>query len=293
MLWFLLSFGTAFFESTKSVSSKFALYKVDALVVSFATRFLAALTLLPMLLWQGVPTVDPSFWWVLAVGGLLSLLNVWLFMRALQASDMSLTMPLMSVTPLVLLLTSPLLVGELPNLTGSGGIVLIVIGTYVLNVEGGRGQDGKRGSFWAPFRALWTDKGARWMLYVAVLSGITTLVDKIGIGYSSALFWAVMINLVLSVGFLPLMLRFAKGSRGQMRSTAFHLTLAGVFNGLSNMCHMLAVELTLVAYVISVKRISALLSVLFGWLFFKEQNLKFRLIGAAIMIVGVVLIALA
>jgi uncharacterized membrane protein len=47
------------------------------------------------------------------------------------------------------------------------------------------------------------------------------------------------------------------------------------------------------AYVIAIKRLSLLLSVLYGWLFFQEKNLGTRLFGAGIMALGAILIALA
>ena len=51
-------------------------------------------------------------------------------------------------------------------------------------------------------------------------------------------------------------------------------------------------HLTLVAYVSSIKRISVLISVIFGYLFFKEKGIVGRFIGAAIMVLGVILISL-
>ena len=56
---------------------------------------------------------------------------------------------------------------------------------------------------------------------------------------------------------------------------------------------MAAINLTLVAYVVSVKRTSAIMSVLFGYFIFKERGIKERLIGATIMIIGVLLIVLS
>ena len=56
---------------------------------------------------------------------------------------------------------------------------------------------------------------------------------------------------------------------------------------------MLAINLTLVAYVISIKRTSAIMSSLFGFWLFKEKGIKERLLGVILMVLGVVLITLA
>ena len=54
--------------------------------------------------------------------------------------------------------------------------------------------------------------------------------------------------------------------------------------------HMLAVSLTNVAYMISLKRMSLLFGVVYGALLFKEEKIMERLAGAIIMIAGVFLI---
>jgi len=55
---------------------------------------------------------------------------------------------------------------------------------------------------------------------------------------------------------------------------------------------MLAINMTLVAYVISIKRTSAIIVVLAGFWFFKEKNTGYRLLGASIMVAGVLCISL-
>jgi uncharacterized membrane protein len=47
-----------------------------------------------------------------------------------------------------------------------------------------------------------------------------------------------------------------------------------------------------VAYVISIKRTSVIISILFGYLIFKEKGIKERLLGAVIMVIGVLFITL-
>ena len=54
--------------------------------------------------------------------------------------------------------------------------------------------------------------------------------------------------------------------------------------------HMLAISMTNVAYMISLKRTSIFFGVLFGALWFKEEKITERLTGAIIMIAGVFLI---
>ena len=53
---------------------------------------------------------------------------------------------------------------------------------------------------------------------------------------------------------------------------------------------MVAMSIAKVAYVISVKRMSLLIGVFYGYLFFKEKNIRERLSGAMLMFVGFLMI---
>jgi len=66
----------------------------------------------------------------------------------------------------------------------------------------------------------------------------------------------------------------------------------GFFTAATLIFQMLAIQLTLVAYVISIKRTSALMVVVFGAIFFREKGLKHRLAGVLLMLAGVVLITI-
>jgi uncharacterized membrane protein len=53
---------------------------------------------------------------------------------------------------------------------------------------------------------------------------------------------------------------------------------------------MTAIEMTLASYVISIKRTSILIGSIYGFLFFSEKDIKARLTGALVMVLGVFLI---
>ena len=54
----------------------------------------------------------------------------------------------------------------------------------------------------------------------------------------------------------------------------------------------MAVTLIEVPYMISVKRTSLLFGIIFGAIFFGETNIRERLVGGIVMIIGVVLISI-
>lgn len=286
MLWLLLAGLTAIFESLKEVSSKHNLKNIDEYVVSWAIRIFALPFLLPLLFFIEIPVLNESFWIALIFGSALNLVATIVYMKAIKSSDLSITIPMVTFTPLFLLLTSPLIIGEFTNVYGMMGIVLIVLGSYMLNIKQ------RKNGYLAPFRALLSEPGPKLMLIVALIWSITSNIDKIGVGNSSPIFWVIAINVTLATLMFPIMVYKSKNCKKILQKDYKILLPVGLFSALSLIFHMTAITLTLVAYVISIKRLNIVLSILFGHFIFKEENVKERLVGAVIMVVGVIIIGL-
>jgi drug/metabolite transporter (DMT)-like permease len=258
---------------------------IDEYTLAFSLRFFASFLLLPLLFFSGIPEIKSEFWLALLVSGSLNTLTSILYMKALKYSDLSLVKPITAFTPLFLLVTSPLILGEVPSLLGVCGVMLIVLGSYILNIKE------IRKDFLAPFKALLREKGVRLMFLVAFLWSISSNFDKIGVTSSSPIFWIVAVHIFLSLSLFPF--AYKKLGKEHFRNSVKILIPVGFASGISLLCQMIAIKLTLVAYVISIKRTSSIISVAFGYFFFKEKNIKERLLGAAIMVIGAVLIALS
>ena len=71
-----------------------------------------------------------------------------------------------------------------------------------------------------------------------------------------------------------------------------NLAAVGLFSALTVIFQNTAITLTLVAYVIAIKRTSAVISVIFAHFFLGEQNVRERLLGASIMVIGVLVISM-
>ena len=286
MSWFFFAILTAFFRSLTDVAGKFGLKNMDEYIVAWSL-FLFALPFIALLLiFEGIPEIGDDFWIALLIGGGANILTNLLYMRAIKVSDLSITIPLITFTPLFMLITSPLILGEFPNIYGLAGILLIVAGSYILNFK-----ESSKG-YLAPFKALVREKGPRLMLLVAFIWSITANLDKIGIQNSSVFFWPVAINTFIAIGFIPVVLMRSKGKTRQITTNLKTLVPIGLFHGLMIVFQMVAVSMTLVAYVISIKRTSAVISVVLGSLVFREAGLRERLTGSIIMIAGVLLITL-
>jgi drug/metabolite transporter (DMT)-like permease len=127
---------------------------------------------------------------------------------------------------------------------------------------------------------------------VAVIYSITSTLGKKAISCSSPLFFAAIYFTLLTLAFAPFALW--RGRRCLAPDAIGGTLRAALPPGLSYavmiMAHSLAISLTKVAYMISVKRLSIIFGVLYGHLLFHETGIRERLLGASLMVTGVALI---
>lgn len=287
MIWFICAVLTAFFESIKDIFSKGSLRNIDEYMVSLALTLFALPFLAPFLFIIKIPHLGNQFWTALFLGGSLNVIATILYMKAIKYSDLSLTVPLVAFTPLFLLITSPLIVGEFPKFFGLIGVVLIVVGSYILNIKE------KHRGYLAPFRALLKERGSKLMLIVAFIWSITSNFDKVGVQSSSPIFWIIAIDTFIALVMTPIVFYKSQRNIKQISVALRTLIPIGLFGALTAVFQMKAITLTYVTYVISIKRTSAIMSVFFGYLIFNEKGIKERLIGVITMILGVLFITLS
>jgi drug/metabolite transporter (DMT)-like permease len=244
----------------------------------------SALILTPVFLLQDLRPISRELIVVLGVALPLEILGYYLFLSAIRTAPLSLTVPLLAFTPVLTILTSAILLGERVSLAGALGISLVTAGTYVLN-----GDLAKQDPV-APLRAVISNPGSRRMLMVAVIWSITSSVGKKGV----LIYGAIPFGYLLLCGIVA---AFAVASvrRLNSRQSSINLKkgmpvlflLGGVLMAGAEISHFVSLSMAPVSYMISVKRLSLVFGVAMGWLLFREHNIKYRLVGAGIMVLGV------
>jgi drug/metabolite transporter (DMT)-like permease len=286
MTWFIFSLLTAI-----AVASQDAWVKRWFSHLSAYEMFLYPLAyVLPLtaasLLFVPVPPLDRVFWISFAASLPLNAIPFILYMKAIKESPLSLTLPYLAFTPVFMIATGFLLLDELPDPWGIGGIAAVCIGSYVLHMETGQR------SVLDPFRAMARESGSRLMLLVAFIFSFSAVVGKLAILHSSVLFFQMAFFSVLG---LTLLLLFSAGRMVSVKRLAA-MPVKGAAAGALLFCHILfhgyAISLTKAAYMISVKRLSILFGVLYGGMFFAEANIRIRFAGALLMVAGTALILL-
>ncbi len=286
MTWFILSLFAALFDASKNVVSKKGLVHLDEYVMLCGLNVFSLLVFLPAVIAKPFPSLTTDFWIILLISGTIAAVGLTLTMRAFRISDLSLTVPLISFSPVFLLIIAGIFLKEYPTPLGLLGVICIFMGSYLLKI------DQRRKGILRPFQALLNEKGPRLMFIVAFLWAINGTIEKIAIGKSSPEVWATLNAIYMSIIFSILMIWKSKKHLSLIPKKLPLLILQGLLHGGMLLSQYHAFRIAILVYVSSIKQTSSLFSVLFGWYFFGEKDINKRLIASTVMLIGVIMILL-
>lgn len=287
-IWVLLALISAFSLATSDALTKKALNLHNEYIIAWLRLSFSLPLLILALFFIPVPDIKKDFYLISFIALPFEIASIVLYIKALKVSPLSITLPFLSLTPLFLVIISYLILGETVSVTGAVGIVLIVIGSYVLNI-----RHFKSGIF-EPFIAITKEKGSVYMILVAFIYSITASLGKMAIERSSPIFFGAVFFTMVVAAFTPIAFYKGRDSLSQLNGKVIKSALLpGIFYSFMILTHVTALSLTKVAYMISVKRLSLLIGVLYGYYLFRESGISERLTGAVLMLTGFILIVIS
>lgn len=263
-------------------------YRTAELVV---VRFgVTAVLLLPLLVLNPPSSLPAPFWGWVGLALPLEVVAMALYVLAIRDSPLSLTLPYLAFTPVFVVLTGLVVLGEQVSAQGLAGILLVVIGAYGLNLQHARFAAPR--SWLAPVLAIGRERGSRLMLGAALIYSMTSVLGKGALQYVPAASFGPLYFVLLGLFTVAVFgWRDPAAVRVLWRPSWRHVAIAA-FMAVMVVTHFLAVERVEVAYMISVKRMSILFGIVLGALMFAETRLVQHLLAAGVMVAGVALIAL-
>jgi drug/metabolite transporter (DMT)-like permease len=236
---------------------------------------------------QGGVAVAAGYWLPALGSVLLNTVANLTFLQAVRISPLSVTVPLLSLTPVFTTLLGFLLLGERPSGPALAGIALVVAGAFWLNLPEREAASAR--PFW---RAAAAQPGAWLMAGTALLMSCTIPLDKLAVGRANPPFHGLVLCAGIALGTLAVLV--FQGRLGELAGIrhgwgAFALALASSTLALG--LQLVALKVVLVSVVETVKRgVGNLMAVVLGRAAFDEP-LTLRKVGAAaLMAAGVALI---
>ncbi|GAB4048566.1 EamA family transporter [Spirosoma litoris] len=256
--------------------------------VTYGVLTLVGLVFWPQLRLYGLPI---EFWQSMVVSSLFAMFGNVFLVRAMHIGDLSVLGPINAYKAVVGMVFSIFLLNEIPGWWGLAGVALIVAGSYVvLNDK----QKHNKSSVEAADLGIFQRPEVKLRLAALILSAIDGAFLKKAIVLSTPtiafFYWCV---LGFGFTFVWILLTMKTTWREQVtvllsQKTTYLALCAAV--GVTQMASNIALGSMPVGYALALFQISALVSVLFGYQFFREQGILRKLIGAGIMVAGAVLI---
>ena len=286
-MWIALAVAAALFQVLRNTAMKRLGHALDEYINVWGRfTFLLPFAFVAVLI-TGFPTLEPEFLgWCLAFGACQTLSTLALS-KALKLSEISLVTALWKVSLLVLLCMA-YAIGERPSVLGVAGVLLSAAGVYLLNISRARV------SVWAPLKVLFTDHGQRYTLLAAFLFAPSVITIKKAILASNAPMGTLGGYLAASALMTPLVLRTSRRHFAAIPGHWKEFVALGLFAALTTISQGYAYTLTLSSYVEAVKQIEIVFAMAIGVLAFGEaQRVRESALGAVVMLIGMVLLALA
>ena len=276
----------ALLKGVQSIYQRRNALDTDEFITAFSSRIFGAPILLLAMGIYGVPDLTPRFLLLAVPQSAVIAGTSILIAKAYKASDASIVTPMFAVSPILVLFTSFIMLGELPDLLGIVGVVLIAAGAYILKIKNTK-------SILEPLKKLWHERGVQIILIVIAIYSVTANIDKIGVGMTSPVMWPLTVYTLSSMIMLPVMMKKSPDWKGQIVGDWKPLALLGGLGGITILLQMMALELTLVSYVISIKRLSIPVTVILSYYLLNEkESFAERILGSALMALGVILISI-
>jgi drug/metabolite transporter (DMT)-like permease len=280
----LVALVSALTSSLRESIRKHVATDFSSVEIGFMTQVYGVILLAPFAAWyllnssfQLTPALGFSI--IVSAAGVLS--STYVYVEAMRISDLSVTEPLRQMTPLMVAVLEPLIL----NVEFSA-IVLVAgmmgaTGSYVLVSKNGLAK---------PVENM-RNRGALMAILVAAIFAVLAIAKRFGSTSIEPLLFTYFTYILGLAGFWIWKRRNGDSLNQEdfMRRDVFAM---GTVTAVGAVITIYAFSLISASEVVVVKQTSGIFGILIGGRFFREEQLFRKLIGAAIIIAGVVLVTL-
>jgi len=288
MMWFVYALLSAIFLSLTEIFQKRALFKEKSIEFGLERSFFALLMVLIF-----IPFIDFNI-------SLVTLLIVFFVSlifaigdlyrsKGYKHMDISSAAPFYNLLPAFVALLSMFFLGETLSLKQLMGLVVLIIGAYVLEV------DHNIHSLFSPIKKIIKSKYIHLILIALLLFGIGSIFEKQIIDFYLEPLQFLFIFLVffsLNYFLISFFKHGVKGSVKSFKQAKIDSLFSALFWNVSMFFYLTALQLQMVSMVMPIKRMHVIFTTMGGGAIFKDKGLYLKATACAIMFVGVLLIVL-
>lgn len=233
--------------------------------------------------------LQPIGWLFIILSALFHTFYFYFLGKTYSYGHLSLTYPIVRSSPLFVPLLAFLLIREKLSFVGISGIIIILIGIYLLHL---RSISWK--SFLEPLKYM-KGKATTYAFSTALFSAFYSVNDKMGVRCVQPFIYIYITWIVLSIFYLPII--FSKNNRKDIKfewkDNKKSILISAFLVLFSYLLTLFAFTIDKVSYIVSLRQLSAVFGVILGTFVLKEKYGKIRLFASIIMFIGFFLVIIA
>ncbi len=290
MSWFVYALLCAVFLSAASLIEKRVLRTAHAIDYSATLAVVNLFISIPFLFFIDFSSVTPIALLLIFITAIFASVAFYLVAKAVRHLEISTVSPLLALSPGTTSLLAFFVLGESLDTQHIIGILSMIVGSYILAMDSGRG-------IFEPIKFFFKSKYIHFVFFSLFLYSIGAVLDRaiLHIFEIPVVTYIFFIHLFVSILYLPISFLFRGSVHGMikiLRSSGPDVFFASIFTVGYRFFQMEAIQLVAVGLVSAIKRSSTLLTTLVGGELFHEKNLFRKMLASLVIIVGALFIAL-
>jgi len=303
----IAALASAVLASAKDLVSKRLAFRLDGTASTFASfayalPFYVLILTVMYLMGEETFALSGAFLLLVLLRSITDTLAEWLKMSAFTHGDISLVVSFFSLSPVIMLFTSPLITGDVPSFWGSAAVVIVTIGSLLLvyrpissaswngdnstseGTENRIAPNPVPGSFAAQKKAILL------AICAALFFSLNSCFDRLAVKRADPVLSGFAMTLLSALFLLPLIVGNPVRLAG-LGSNWRGLWIRGFLEATFMVCKLTALQYWQAPYVAGFQRFSLVLSIIGGRVFFKEADFGRRLAAGILILGGILLIA--
>ena len=246
----------------------------------FALPYYALLLIVLYLLGLEGFAFGKAFLGYVALRAITDAVAEWSKMESLRHGEISFIVCFLSLSPAMVLVTSPILTGDIPSPMGIGGVLLTVVGTLIAVYRPG-----------LSFSSL-PVKGILLALMSAFFFSLNSCFDKLAVQEASPVFSGCAMTVAAALLLSPFAFRQEKLFKSYT-SYWRAFTLRGAFELGHMVLKLWALQYLQAPYVVGLMKASLLFSILGGKVIFRDEDFLQRFLAGTCITLGIIFIGFA
>ncbi len=288
MQWFIFALGAAVLTSFVSVIEKKVLFKEHAAEFSATLAILNFAITIPFFYLIDF-SIEPFVWILIILAAFFASVGFLFVAKAVRHMEISAASPLLNFGPGFTAMVAVLLLGEILSPLNVIGILTLMIGSYVLEI------DFKSHSMLTPLKKIYKSKYIHYIFIALGSYSFSAVSGKYALNFIDPISLVLLQQLFIAIIFLFILKLFYDGFHGikhGIKKAGWWIILMASITVSYRILQAFAMKITFVSLVMPIKKLSTLFATVLGGEIFKEHGLYQKIIACVIMLIGAYLVVI-